>query len=198
MGTSGIGVIPFTSSTSGNPFGGIKTYSPKNTTGGDTALAVDLSADVLYAGETVALSGSNPGGLRMFSLGANSTLTEVSGSPYASGGVGPSAILPTSCFVYTSNLTVSGCNNGNIKAFAITSTAGTVTSLTEVTSGTISAGVATAGLAEDSKGTYILAVNSSGSPDLNAYTIGSTGALTSYATGSTGSDPVQAVAIVAP
>lgn len=197
MGTTGLAVIPFTSSTSGNPFGAVKTVSPKNTTGGDTTVAVDLSRQILYVGETVAVSGSNPGGLRMFTIGTNATpLTEVSGSPYTSGGIGPSAILPTTNYVYVANKAVSGSNNGNIKAFAVTTT-GTSTSLTEVTSGTIGAGVSTAGLAEDKSGTYILAVNSSGTPDLNAYTIGTSGALTSYATVATGSDPVQAVAITA-
>ena len=133
----------------------------------------------------------------MFSIGANSTLTEVTGSPYASGGIGPSAILPTTNFIYVANKAVTGSTNGNITAFGISTTAGVATGLTAVTSGTISAGVSTLGLAEDSTGTYILAVNSSGSPDLNAFTIGTTGALTSYATVSTGSDPVQAGAIAA-
>ncbi len=200
MGTTGIGVIPFTASTSGNPFGKVTVVSPKNSGGGDTAVAVDLTHPVLYAGETVAFTNtsSNPGGMRMFTIGANSTLTEVTGSPFASGGVGPSAILPTTNYVYVANKAVTGSNNGNIKAFGITVTAGTATGLTEVTSGTISTGIATVGLAEDSKGTYILAVNASGSPDLNAFTIDTTGALKAYATAATGSDPVQAVAIAAP
>jgi hypothetical protein len=133
----------------------------------------------------------------MFTIGANATpLTEVTGSPYSSGGIGPSAILPTTNYVYVANKAVSGSNNGNIKAFALTTT-GTATSLTEVASGTITAGASTLGLAEENTGTYILAVNSSGSPDLNAFTIGTSGALTSYATASTGSDPVQAVAVAA-
>jgi 6-phosphogluconolactonase (cycloisomerase 2 family) len=199
MGTSGIAVIPFTaSSTSGDPFGAVQTFSPKNTpTGADTTIAVDVTNPVLYVGETVALSGNNPGGLRMFNIGANSALTEVTGSPYATGGIGPSAILPTTHYVYVANKAVSGSNTGNITAFAITTT-GTATSLTAVSSGTISAGVSTVGLAEDGTGTYVLAVNSSGNPDLNAYTISSTGALTAYATGATGTDPVTAVAIAAP
>jgi len=197
MGTTGLAAIPFNSAASGNPFSAGKTYAPKNTTGGDTTVAVDVSRQILYVGETVAVSGSNPGGLRMFAIGDNTTpLTEVTGSPYGSGGIGPSAILPTTNFVYVANKAVSGSNNGNITAFAITTT-GTTTSLTAVTSGTIAAGVSTLGLAEDNSGTYILAVNSSSSPDLNAYTIGTSGALTSYATVATGTDPVQAVAIVA-
>ena len=41
-------------------------------------------------------------------------------------------------------------------------------------------------------------MNNGGSPDLNAYTIGTTGALKSYATAATGTDPVQPVAIEPP
>jgi hypothetical protein len=132
----------------------------------------------------------------MFSIASNSTLTEVSGSPYSTGGIVPSAILPATNYVYVANKSVTGSSGGNITAFAITTT-GTVVTLTAVASGTVSSGGSTASLAEENTGTYILAVNSTGSPDLNAYTIGSTGALTSYATGSTGSDPVQAVVVVA-
>jgi 6-phosphogluconolactonase (cycloisomerase 2 family) len=200
MGTTGLAVIPFNAASSGNPFGTPKTVSPKNTGGGATAVAVDLSSQVVYVGETVAVTSNtkNPGGVRMFTIGANATLTEVSGSPYGTGGLGPSAILPTTHFIYAADKAVTGSNNGQITAFAINTSGGVATSLTAVTSGTISAGVSTVGLAEDSTGTYILAVNSSGTPDLNAYTIGTTGALTSYATNSTGADPVQAVAIVAP
>jgi 6-phosphogluconolactonase len=198
MGTNGFAVIPFNAATSGNPFGTVKTYAPKNTGGGDASVAIDLTHQVLYVGETVAVSGDNPGGVRMFTIGANSTLTEVAGSPFASGGLGAAAILPTTSYVYAANRAVKGSNNGNIKAFAITVTGGTPTALTDVTNGIISAGVATVGLAEDSKGLYILAVNNSGSPDLNAYTIdATTGALKSYATAATGTDPVQPVAIVA-
>jgi 6-phosphogluconolactonase len=198
MANAGIAVIPFTSTASGNPFGAVKTYNPVNTaSGSDLSVAVDLTSPILYVGETVATSGSNPGGLRMFNIGANSTLTEVTGSPYATGGIGPSAILPTTHYVYVANKAVSGSNSGNITAFALTTTGTTVT-LTAVASGTIAAGVSPLGLSEDSTGTYILAVNSGGSPDLNAYTISSTGALTSYATVSTGSStPQQAVAIAA-
>jgi hypothetical protein len=201
MGNSGVAVIPFTSTSSGNPFGKVSTLKPTNSGGGDNAVAVDLTSPVLYVGETVAVSASsnnnNTGGLRMFTIGANSTLTEVSGSPYATGGVGPSAILPITHYVYVANLTVKNSNNGNITAFAISTTGGTATGLAAVSSGTISTGVGTRGLAEDSTGTYILAVNSGGSPDLNAFTITSTGALKSYATGSTGSSPAQAWAIAA-
>jgi hypothetical protein len=48
----------------------------------------------------------------------------------------------------------------------------------------------------DSTGNYLMAVDSAGSPDLDAYTM-SSGTLTSALTGTTGTDPVQAVAIAA-
>lgn len=197
MGTTGTAIIPFNASASGNPFGTVKFFAPKNTTGGDTTVAVDLSRPLLYVGETVAITGSNPGGVRVFTIGTNTTpLTEISGSPYASGGIGPSAILPTTNYVYVANKAVSGSNNGNITGFAITLT-GTVYSLTSVSS--IAAGVSTVGLAEDNTGTYVLAVNSSGGPDLSAFTFDATtaGQLDAYATNATGSDPVQALSIVA-
>jgi 6-phosphogluconolactonase (cycloisomerase 2 family) len=196
MNTSGVATIPFNSASSGNPFGAVTTISPKSATGGDTAVAIDLTNQILYVGETAAVSGSNSGGLRMFNIESNSTLAEVSGSPYSTGGIVPSAILPAINYVFVANKSVAGSSDGNITDFAITTT-GTVVTLTTVASGTVSTGGSTASLAEESTGTYILAVNSAGSPDLNAYTIGSTGALTTYATGSTGSDPVQAVVVVA-
>ena len=108
------------------------------TTGGSIAVAVDLSRQLLYVGETVAVSGSNPGGLRVFAIGANSTMSEISGSPYPSGGVGPGAILPTSNYIYVANSSVSGSTTGNIQGFAVTTT-GTVYSLTSVS--TIAAGL---------------------------------------------------------
>lgn len=195
MGSTGIAAIPFTS-TNNDPFGTVSTIKAINSTGGDTAIAVDLSRSLLYVGETVAVSGTQPGGLRVFTIGANSTFTEITGSPYATGGIGPSAILPTTNYVYVANKAVTGSNSGNITGFAITLT-GTVYSLTSVS--TISAGASTVGLAEDSTGTYLLAVNASGTPDLSAFTFDTTtaGKLDSYASVSAGNDPVQTVAIAA-
>lgn len=196
MGNGGTAVIPFTAANT-DPFGTVSVIKPINTTtGGSVAVAVDLSRQLLYVGETVAVSGSNPGGLRVFSIGANSSMSEISGSPYPSGGIGPGAILPTSNYVYVANSTVSGSNNGNLQGFAITTT-GTVYSLTSVS--TIAAGLTTIAMDEESTGTYLLAVNSGGSPDLNVYTFDATtkGKLDSYTTASTGSDPVQPVAVVA-
>lgn len=193
MGTGGTAVVPFTA-TNTNPFGTVGTIAVKNKNGGDNAVAVDTTNRLLYVGETVAVSGTQTGGLRVFTIG--SKLAEVSGSPYATGGTGPAAILPTADYVYVANKSVSGSSTGNISGFAITAT-GSVYSLTAVN--TIAAGASTVGLAEDSTSTYVLAVNSGGNPDLSTYTFDATtaGKLVASVTAKTGSDPVTATAVVA-
>jgi hypothetical protein len=155
---------------------------------------------LFYVGETAATSGVNSGGLRVFNY---NTLAEVSGSPYASGGLGPYAILPTphsttpGAYVYVANRTVSGGTTGNISGFSFTST-GTVYTLTALSS-TAATGTTPVGLAQDSTGAYVLVVDSGGNPDLEAYTFDATtaGKLDSTFTTSTGTDPVTAGAVAA-
>ena len=196
LGSGGTAVVPF-NPTNTDPFGTATTIALKNPAGGADTVAVDPSNRLLYVGESAATSGTQSGGLRAFTIGA--TITEVTGSPYGSGGTGPSAILPTASgdYVYVANKAVSGSSTGNITGFSFTST-GTVYSLTALSS-TASAGTSPIGLAEDSQGTFVLVVDSGGSPDLEAYTFDSTtaGKLDSALTSSTGTDPVQASAIAA-
>jgi hypothetical protein len=85
---------------------------------------------------------------------------------------------------------VSGSSSDNIASFSVSTTA--LTSISTVTAGPSGP----LGLAVDSTGNYLMAVDSAGSPDLDAYTM-SSGTLTSALTGTTGTDPVQAVAIAA-
>jgi len=202
MGAGGTEVIPFTANSTGNPFGNGGRIATKSSSGGATSVAVDPSNRLLYVAETVAVSGTQTGGLRVFNIGSNSTIKEISGSPYPTGGTGPSAILPTpdGNFVYVANKAVGGSSNGNISGYPIVSSGG-VYSLGALIN-TIAAGVSTVGLAEDNTKTYVLAVNSSNSnssPDLNTYTFDTTtnGKLVAGATAATGTDPVQATAIVA-
>lgn len=193
MGSGGTAVVPFTAGNS-DPFGTVATIKVKNSSGGANALAVDPSNRLLYIGETVASSGTQTGGLRVFTVGT--TLTEISGSPYATAGTGPSAIVATADNVYVANRAVSGSTSGNITGYSIT-TSGSTYSLTTIS--TVGAGTGTSGIAEENTGTFVLAVNSSGSPDLNAYTFDTTttGKLDSAITSATGTDPVTAVAIAA-
>jgi 6-phosphogluconolactonase (cycloisomerase 2 family) len=190
MGSGGTEAIHFNPG-SANPFGSAG-HLAVLAAGGDNAVAVDPSNRLLYVGESDALpSGAQTGGLRAFSI-ASGGVTEIAGSPYTSGGTGPSAILPTADgnYVYIANQTVTGSSNGNIASFSVAAT-----SLTPKT--TVAVGPSgLLGLAEDSTGSYVLAVDFAGNPDLQAFTL-SAGTLTSSLTVSTGTDPVGAVAIAA-
>lgn len=193
MGAGGTEAIHFNPGNA-NPFGAAGHIGVLNSLGGDNAVAVDPTNRLLYVGESDALSSATQsGGLRVFTI-ANAGVTELTsaGSPYAIGGTGPSAILPTSNgnYVYVANRTVSGSSTGNIAGFSVSST-----SLTSV--GTVAAGPSgQIGLAEDSTGSYVLAVDFVGGPDLEAYTM-SSGTLTSVLSVATGTDPVGSVAIAA-
>jgi 6-phosphogluconolactonase (cycloisomerase 2 family) len=193
----GTSVLPFNASATGSPFTTVTTYQVKNTGGADNAIAVDPSDRLLYVGETLASAAPQTGGLRVFTIGAASTLTEVTGSPYPTVGTGPSAILPTANYVYVANRAVSGSNNGNITGYPI-ATVGTTYSLGALIN-TVSAGQLTMGLAIDSSQTYLLAVNAGGTPDLSAFTFDATtgGKLVAGPAAATGTDPVRAVAIAA-
>jgi 6-phosphogluconolactonase (cycloisomerase 2 family) len=100
--------------------------------------------------------------------------------------------VPTSDgnYVYVANRSVSGSSNGNISSYSV-GTAG----LTFVA--TAAAGpTGLLGLAEDSTGGYLLATDSAGNPDLEAYTM-SSGTLTSVLSVATGTDPTGAIAVAA-
>jgi 6-phosphogluconolactonase (cycloisomerase 2 family) len=159
-------------------------------------VAVDPSSRLLYIGETVATSGSNSGGLRVFNF---STLKEVSGSPYASGGLAPYSILPISTgdYVYVANRQTSSSSAGDIAGFSIAES-DSVYSLTALGS-TFKAGTHPVALAEDNSGTFVFTVSFGGSPDLTGYTFDSTNAgyLDSVISSTTGTDPVEASAIAA-
>jgi 6-phosphogluconolactonase len=197
MGTGGTAYIPFSSGNT-NPFGAVNTIGLANSGGAALSVAVDpeSSPRLFYIGETVATSGSNSGGLRVFNF---STFKEISGSPIATGGTAPAFIFPdyTGAYVYVANSHVSGSSTGVIAGYSIVSSGATYTAT--ALGSTFSAGTTPVGLAEDKTHTFVLAVDSGGSPDLEAYTFDPTNAgyLDSSISKPTGSDPVQANAIVA-
>lgn len=201
-GSAGTLVMPFAHGNS-SPLGANSavTIQPLNAQGSDLSVAVDPKDRLFYIGETnVENSSPNPGGLRVFNYNSlGGSLTQAGGSPIASGGLAPAAILPIASgnYVYVAN--GQGTSKaGDIQGFAITA-GGTATAPTYsvATAGSsVQAGTQPAGLAEDSQGNYVLAINSGGSPDLIAFTM-SNGALTSAITSKTGTDPVQASAIAA-
>lgn len=175
-----------------NPFGNAGNKSRLNS-GGDNTIAVDPSNRLLYVGESDAVpTATQSGGLRVFTISA-SGISELGGSPYTSGGTGPIAIVPTSDgnYVYVGNDAVSGSSDDNIASFSVSTTA-----LTFITTATAGPSSNSLGLAEDSTGGYLLAVDFAGNPDLQAFTM-SAGTLSSVLTGTTGTGSVQATAIAA-
>ena len=201
MGAGGTEIVPFNSSNA-KPFGAVANIPVKNSGGAALSVAVDpivsgqSAPRLFYVGETVATSGTNTGGLRAFAF---STLKEISGSPFASQGLAPYSILPISSgdYVYVANRQVSGSSTGVIAGFSITST-NSVDSLTALGT-TFAAGTNPQSMAEDNTGTFVLAVDFGGSPDLKGYTFDTTNAgyLDAVISSATGTDPVEATAIAA-
>jgi 6-phosphogluconolactonase len=201
LGSAGTEEVAFSASSS-TPFGAMKNFAVINSAGGALSVAVDPQSRLVYVGETAAIAATstskNTGGVRAFTY---STMAEISGSPFASGGLGPYSILPLSAgtYVYVANRTVSGSADGNITGFAVT-TSGTTVGLTALST-TATTGRDPVAMTTESDGNYLLAVDFSGNPDLEAYTFDTTTAgkldSASSASGATGTDPVEASAIVA-
>lgn len=205
MGTEGTAAIPFTTGNA-NPFGAVARIAPVGSGGGAFSVAVDplqsgqTAPRLFYVGETAAVSGANSGGLRVFNFSTLATgLKELSGSPLGISGLAPYSILPISTgnYVYVANRQVSGSDTGVIAGFTV-SGSNNVYSVTALGS-TFTVGTNPVGMAEDSTGTYVLAVDLGGSPDLKGYTFDTTNAgdLDSAISANTGTDPVQAGAIAA-
>jgi hypothetical protein len=199
LGAGGAIVVPFNAGAAAgtSPFGTTATVIPvSNPSGSALSVAVDPSNRLFYVGETLANSAGNSGGLLAFnysSLGS-STLTQASGSPIASGGLAPRFILPSTGggFVYVGN--GQGTSSaGNIAGFSVTASGA---AYTIAAGSTVAAGTQPYGLAEDSTGTFVLAVNTLGSPYFNAYTFDSTtpGTLDAQITGNTGAAPIAIAA----
>ena len=200
LGATGTQDVTFASNQS-NPFGSAVNIPTLNSAGSALSVAVDPTNRLLYIGETAALSGStNTGGLRVIDY---NTLVEISGSPFATGGLSTVEILPLPLgpnkgnYVYVVNRTISGSSNGSIQAFVIAAS-GSSYSVTSA-GDAASTGVAPVGLVEENKGNYMLVVNAGGVPDLQAFTFDSAnpGKLNSALTAATGTDPVLASGIAA-
>lgn len=203
LGAGGTIVVPFNAGNS-NPLGATAaTIGLANSNGSALSVAVDPTTRFFYIGETLANSSGNSGGLRVFNYSSlssgSSTLTQISGSPIASGGLSPNAILPIADgqYVYVAN----GRGNtatGNIAWFPL-SASGTTYSIAAGSS--IATGIQPLGLAEDNQDHFVLAASSggstsSGNPDFSGYTF-SSGVLTLALSSSTGTDPVGAIGIAA-
>jgi 6-phosphogluconolactonase len=185
LGTGGVDILRFNAN-AGVITGPVGLLKPKQTVNADQGLAVDPGSKYLFVTET----GLN--GLRVLSIAAaTGALTELSGSPYPTG-LGPSGVLvdSTGSYVYVANRTAN-----NISAFLLSATG----SLTSISGSPFASGTNPIDLAEDTTNAYLAVVSSGGDPDLQLFQILATtpGALESFATATTGTDPTGAVAIVA-
>jgi 6-phosphogluconolactonase (cycloisomerase 2 family) len=157
---------------------------PKSANAADYGLAISPSGNFLFAAETVT------GGVRVFSIAANGTLTETSGSPSTTGTGAWSVLVDhTGSYVYVANRT-----QGNISAFVLSNNG----ALTAISGSPFTTGSLPVAMVEDKSETYLAVINAGGSPDLQVFTINTTtGALTSLATAKTGTDPTEASSLAA-
>jgi len=164
-GTTGTVAYSFAAGSS-NPLGTTTTIVPvSNSAGAALSVAVDPSSRLLYIGEAAAVSSG--GGLRAFDIASGPKLSEITGSPFASGGTGPHAILPkaTGDVVYVANW--NGTGTGNVTGFAIAAN-GSTYSLTQLSS-TATTGIQPMSIAEDSDQNFVMVENYGGSPNLDVY-----------------------------
>ncbi len=161
-------------------------YAPKTTNAADQGMAVSPDGDYLFAAETVT------GGVRIFSIGTNGSLTETSSSPVATG-TAPWAVLvdATGSYVYVADRTKAQITQWSLSSGKLTSI-GTA----------IATGSLPVQLVEDNSKTYVAVVDSGANDsgtnyDIEMYTIGSTGALTKFTTATTGTTPTEANSLAA-
>lgn len=198
LGTGGVVMVPFNAAAASgqSPFSASAKLIPVANSGGAAlSVAVDPAGRLFYIGETLANSGGTSGGLLAYDYSTLSgTLKQVSGSPIASGGLAPNAILPNPAgsYVYVANGQGTG-KSGTIDSFSISASGAVYT----VASGSsIATGTQPLALAEDSSSQFLFAVSGLGNPYFNAYTFDATtaGKLDSQIVASTGSSPVTIVA----
>ncbi len=162
-----------------------------STTPADYGLASDPTSKFLFVAEFNT-------GLRVFSIGTNGTLNEVTGSPYPTG-TGPTGVVldPTGSYVYVAN---KGSNN--ISAFTFTLASGKLTAIAG--SPFSSGGQLPIAFVNDNQKKYLAVINSgsngsSGNNDLQLFSFDATtdGKLDPVATATTGTDPTFPSAIAA-
>lgn len=183
-GTAGVYALSFNSSTGVlTELGQVK---PASTDGADSGLAIATtsSASYLIAAETVT------NGVRVFTIGSTGGLTAL-GSPVATG-TAPDAVLvdATNSYVYVANRNPGSA--GTISAFTLAAS-GALTSVGSATS----TGLLPVAMVEDNTKAYIAVACAGGSSDLETYSIGTGGALTSFYNSATGTDPTTASSIAA-
>ncbi len=181
MGT--VGVVSMTFNTSGQLSQTGKTTAPGTVTGPtgpvanqDLALAINSGGTLLFVGETNV-------GVRVNTIGADSTLTAISGSPFKTAGQPSSFSFDGSGgYLYVANQ-----STNNITAFSVLAS-GALTELTAAGS-PFAAGTSPTSLSLDQSKKFLAATNVGGTPDLQVYSFDTTtaGKLNPGATASTSS-----------
>jgi 6-phosphogluconolactonase (cycloisomerase 2 family) len=185
LGTGGIAILSF-NATSGVLTNNNQVLPPKQSVDAIQGLAVNSAGTYLYAAET----GIN--GLRVLAITATTgALKEITGSPYTTG-TGPAGVIldSTGSYLYVTNRA-----SNTVSAFLASSSG----ALTAISGSPFATGTNPIDLAEDNTHTYIAVVCAGGSPDMQVFKIDTTtpGALDTFKSTATDTDPANALAIVA-
>jgi 6-phosphogluconolactonase (cycloisomerase 2 family) len=180
--TGGVDIFTFNSTT--GAIGNRQLLKPITSPNADFAALADPKTQFLFVAET----GLN--GVRVFSVGTNGALTELAGSPYTTG-LGPTALSmdSTGAYLYVAN---KGANN--ISGFSLGVNGG----LTILPTSPFTAGTTPYAMTLDQTGKYLAVISAGGNPDLQVFSFDATtgGKLDPVAHATTGTDPVNAIAIV--
>lgn len=184
-GTAGIYTLSF--NTSNGALAQVNgVLNPKQSGDADYGMAISPSGSFLFAAETGISS------VRVLSINSSTgVLTEAAGSPVKTG-TGPYAVLvdSTGSYVYVTNRT-----DGTISAFLLSGTG----ALTAISGSPFSTGTLPSAMVEDKTASYIAVLNAGGNPDLQVFKFDAStaGALDSFATAKTGTDPTDASSLAA-
>jgi DNA-binding beta-propeller fold protein YncE len=183
-GTAGIYTMAFNTST--GALVQIKgVLNPRQTNDAIYGMAITPSGSYLLAAETGISS------VRVFSIATSGTLSEAAGSPVKTG-TGPFGVLvdSTGSYAYVTNRT-----DGTISGFLLSNTG----ALTPITGSPFTTGTLPELMVEDKTDAYIAVICTGGGPDLQVFKFdaATAGALDSFATAKTGTDPTEATALAA-
>ena len=158
-----------------------QTFAAVDSQTSDSALAVNSASTLLF----LARSGTS-GGLSVYTIGSDGSITGVAGSPYTIGtGASSIALEGTGKYVYVANRA-----DSTISGFLI----GTGGVLSALAGSPFVAGSQVTSIGFDTTGTYMVAASQGGSPDLALYSLDATvpGKLDTAATASVGTSPTGA------
>ncbi len=176
LGGGGVMVVPFfaTAGAGVSPFGNATLIPVANAGGSSLSVAVDPKGRLFYIGQVAGgPSGSGGGLLAYYYSSLGGTLKQASGSPIASGGLAPNAILPdpAGAFVYVANGQGVG-TAGNITSFSISASGSTYT--VAATGSSVATGTQPLSLAEDNSSQFVFDAGGVSNPHFDVFTFSTT------------------------